>query len=159
VPHSWAGRWQNLERFFFPDLFSGFNWILGVRPAPRVPAPETWRSWVYIESGYVWLLWIGGIPLLLAFAWFAAIALQALRTAMARQDAAGVAASAAFCFVATLVVLMLVDPHLTVRGSADLFFPLLALAFVPARPELGAAARSLALRAPGGQEQQGMVPS
>jgi hypothetical protein len=32
-----------------------------------------------------------------------------------------------------IVTLMLLDPHLTVRGSADFFYPLLALAFVRER--------------------------
>jgi hypothetical protein len=96
VPESWAGRWDNLQTYFFPDLFNHGNWFLGVRPAPRILAFETWREWVYLESGYLWLLWIGGIPFLAAF----------------------------------FFVTMLFDPHLTLRGSADLFFPLLALSLV-----------------------------
>lgn len=151
VPHSWHGRWENLERFFFPDLLSGLNWLLGVRPAPRVLAPETWRSWVYIESGYVWLLWIGGIPFLLAFAWFAATALQALRNAASRHDAVGAVATSGFCYIVALLALMLVDPHLTVRGSADLFFPLLALAFVPSHA-VGASVPAFAAKEPAWQE-------
>lgn len=151
LPHSWRGRWDNLVRFFFPDLFSGFNWILGVRPAPRVPASETWRSWIYIESGYVWLLWIGGIPLLLAFAWFVVVSLRVLRGATSRGDAVGAAATSGFCYLFVLIVLMLIDPHLTVRGSADLFFPLLALALVRERTAV-APVPALAPRASAYQE-------
>ena len=133
VPHSWKGRWENLERFFFPDLISNFNWLLGVRPGARVLAPEKWRTWVYIESGYIWLLWIGGVPLLASFIFFAWVALRSLyRVTSLRADAVGVAATASFCFLIAMIVLMALDPHLTLRGAADLFFPLLALAFVRA---------------------------
>ena len=72
------------ERFFLPELLSDNKWLFGVRPAPRVPAPEAWREMVYIESGYVWLIWIGGIPFLLAFLWFAAFALRRLARSPAR---------------------------------------------------------------------------
>ncbi|MEK0081743.1 hypothetical protein [Benzoatithermus flavus] len=133
IPHSWQGRVENLQRFFLPELLSGTNWLTGVRPAPRVPAPEPWREFVYIESGYVWLLWIGGLPFLLAFVFFVGIVARALwRVTCERVDAIGVAAATAFTYLMVILVLMLVDPHLTVRGSADLFFPLLALAARPA---------------------------
>ncbi|HYC02315.1 MAG TPA: hypothetical protein VED40_03430 [Azospirillaceae bacterium] len=134
VPHSWTGRWENLQRFFLPELTSGFNWLLGVRPAPRLPATESWRDWIYIESGYVWLLWIGGLPLLAAFIAFALGAGSSLwATARARNDSVGAAAAAGFVALCVITVLMLFDPHLTVRGAADLFFPLLALAMADAQ--------------------------
>ena len=133
-PDSWQGRWNNLQDYFFPELFSSFNWVLGVRPAPRLPANETWRQMVYIESGYVWLLWVGGIPLLVAFIYFAWVSGQHLwQVVRERSDAVGVAGTAGFAFLIVLVTLMLFDPHLTLRGAADLFFPLLSLSFVQAR--------------------------
>jgi hypothetical protein len=133
VPHSWAGRWDNLQMYFFPELFKHANWILGVRPAPRIPAVETWREWVYLESGYVWLLWIGGVPFVAAFVFFAIVSLRTLRRiAEDRTDDVGVAAISAFSYLIAMVVTMLFDPHLTLRGSADLFFPLLALSSVAA---------------------------
>ena len=131
LPHSWNGRLENLERFFLPKLMEEGNWLLGVRPAPRVPAMDTWREFVYIECGYVWLLWIGGVPFFLAFVYFVVTALTLLRPiAKTRTDAVGVAASAGFCYIVTLIALMLLDPHLTLRGAADLLFPLLAMSLV-----------------------------
>ena len=131
LPSSWSGRWENLQTYFFSDLFNHANWILGVRPAPRVPALETWREWIYIESGYVWLLWIGGIPFFTAFVFFVIVALRTLRrVAEERMDAVGVAATSAFSYLVAMIVTMLFDPHLTLRGSADLFFPLLAISSV-----------------------------
>ena len=136
LPESWVGRLDNLRQFIFPELFSGFNWLLGVRPAARVLAPESWRTWIYIESGYVWVLWTGGIPMLIAFGGFVWVALRELRAVIAeRADAVGIAATAAFAGLVSIAVLMLFDPHLTMRGGADLFFPLLALSFVAAPPE------------------------
>ena len=134
VPDSWAGRWDNLQTYFFPELFTRGNWVLGVRPAPRIPALETWREWVYLESGYIWLLWIGGIPFVAAFVFFAIVSLRILqRIARERTDAVGVAAISVFSYLVATIVTMLFDPHLTLRGSADLFFPMLALSLVNSR--------------------------
>ena len=149
LPLSWSGRWNNLQDFFFPELFSNFGWVLGVRPAARLPAPDAWREWVYIESGYVWLLWIGGIPLLAAFLYFVWIAAQDLRQVVRhRTDAIGVAAVATLAYLMVIVTLMLFDPHITVRGSADLFFPLLALSFAgaPVAQHHASASRARAAR-------------
>jgi hypothetical protein len=129
LPPSWLGRVENLRTFFWPELFSNFNFVLGVRPAARVPAPEVWRQYVWIESGHTWLLWNGGIPLLVAFFVFLGTSLQVTaRVGRARFDAIGVAALASFASLVALAVLMVLDPHLTLRGSADLLFSLLALA-------------------------------
>lgn len=129
VPPSWAARLDNLGTFFWPTLFRDFNFVLGVRPAARVAAPETWRIWVFIESGHTWLLWTGGVPFLAAFLVYACVAMRAtLRVARQRADEIGSAAIAAFTALLVIFVLMTFDPHLTMRGSADLAFPLLALA-------------------------------
>lgn len=134
LPPSWAGRLYNLERFVWPELTSGFNWLVGVRPSARIAAPEPWRDWIYIESGYAWILWTGGLPMLAAFAWFVWTAFRSLAPVLrSEQEPMRVAAAAATVGLAAIVTLMLFDPHLTMRGSADLFFALLALAFIKPR--------------------------
>jgi hypothetical protein len=143
MPPSWKGRMQNLQDHFLPQIGQGANWLLGVRPAPRLPATERWREWIFIESGYVWLVWIGGLPFLIAFIAFVAVALSRLGAVARRQaDAIGAAALTARCAVVLVAVLMLLDPHLTIRGGADILFPLLALGLVPAAAPLTAAPRA-----------------
>ena len=136
LPKSWIGRIENLETFFWPDLFSGFNWLWGVRPAARVPAPEAWRDWVYIESGHTWFLWTGGLPLLMyffVFVWL--VGRSALRSAHFAEKPIAVAGAGALGGIALIFALTLFDPHLLQRGTADLFFPLLALSLVRERNE------------------------
>jgi hypothetical protein len=128
LPRSWLARLDNLERFVWPELISWPNWLIGVRPSARIPAPEAWREWIYIESGYAWLLWTGGLPMLAAFLWFVWISYRELAESVRNgQTSIRVAAVAAIAGLAIMVMLMLFDPHLTMRGTADLFFPLLAL--------------------------------
>ncbi len=129
LPQSWQGRLDNLNTHFWPPLLSDSNVVTGVRPAGRVAAPESWRDWIYIESGHTWLLWSGGIVFFLAFFAFLAVAMPTvLRIARSRRDGVGVAAIASFTALGVVGVLMTLDPHLTLRGSADLSFSLLALA-------------------------------
>jgi hypothetical protein len=137
LPQSWSARLDNLRTFFWPEIFSDWNLVLGVRAAARVPSPE-WRralgipgDYVFIESGHTWLLWTGGIPLLIAFFVFLWTTMSAVgRVARERMDAIGVAAVASYTSLAVVAVLMTLDTHLNLRGSADLLFSLLALACV-----------------------------
>ena len=127
LPPSWLGRYDNLAHFFLPML-GNFRWVLGVRPDSVIPAPETWRDVIYLESGYLWFFWVGGIPLLLGFCWFARAAFRHTKLVLARRhDDIGVAAVAARSAMWSLVFLSIIDMHLTLRGGGDLFFILLGL--------------------------------
>jgi hypothetical protein len=129
LPAAWQGRLYNLRTYFWPELFSHFHWVLGVRPSARIDLSITGTQFVWIESGHTLLLWTGGIPLLLAFFAFLWVSIRTTaRIARARTDAYGVAAIASFASLVVLAVLTTFDPHLTTRGSSDVLFALLALA-------------------------------
>jgi len=127
LPNSWLVRLYNLHTYFWPTLFSDFNWIFGVRPSARVAVPNQLYGYVWIESGYTWLIWGGGIPLLGSYLVFAVACIRKGWAFARRADTAGVAGTAVAAVMCSQVVLMLFDPHLTYRGSADLLFMLLAL--------------------------------
>jgi protein-S-isoprenylcysteine O-methyltransferase Ste14 len=101
-----------------------------VRPSARVPIGNAPEPFVYIESGYTWLLWVGGVPLLVGFITFLVTNLRATRRRAQQNDQIGVASTAAFVSLSVVAVLTVLDPHLTLRGSGDLLFVLLALAHV-----------------------------
>ncbi len=131
VPSSWEARLMNLQNYFWPELRRSQNWILGVRPAARLPSFEPWREWVVIESGQTWLLWTGGIPFLLAYLWFSWMAWTTTRPLANSDGVMGVLGIGAASAFAVIFVLMSFDVHLTLRGAADALFPLLAMATIP----------------------------
>lgn len=134
LPLSWEIRLQNLQSYFWPVLFSDYNWILGVEPAARVAVPTQEYGYVWIESGYTWLLWGGGIPLLVSYLWFVRAAVGKGFAYARRADAAGIVGFAVATAVVSQAVMMITDPHLTYRGSGDAIFMTLALLRVlPAR--------------------------
>jgi hypothetical protein len=128
LPVSWQGRLDNLHNYFLPVLFNHWHWVLGVRPAARVATQKIATGFIWIESGYVWLLWAGGIPLLLAFFYFLWIGgREAVTVLRARTDAPSAAGLAVVVALSVVGVLMTIDPHVTYRGSADLLFALLGI--------------------------------
>jgi|HubBroStandDraft_2_1064218.scaffolds.fasta_scaffold14073_3 hypothetical protein len=158
LPVSWETRLTNLRTYFWPQLFSDYNWILGVRPSARVPVPTQQYGFVWIESGYTWLLWGGGIPLLGSYIAFVVLAIRK-GCAMARRHRhgpSGIAGIAIAAALAAQVLAMLFDPHLTYRGSGDALFLILALArTLPAR----ARARRTEIARPAGQARQQQLPA
>ena len=140
LPVSWIGRLQNLQSYFWPQLFSGWNFLLGVRLSARIPVASQATGYVWIESGYTWLLWGGGIPLFASFIFFAlATAKRGWEAAHRNSGAASVAGIATFVAIIVTTVLMTFDPHLTYRGSADAMFVLIALAAPRRKPPDAAA--------------------
>jgi len=132
LPLSWTGpdgRLANLLRYVLPELGKDWSWLFGVRPATRIATPaEPWRDWLWIESGYAWLMWTGGIPLLVAFVVYTSLVWRTARRSLrCGDDLQRALAVPALAGVAVLVLLMVLDQHVVLRGSADLLFPLVGL--------------------------------
>nr|WP_143539568.1 hypothetical protein [Saccharopolyspora spinosa] len=126
VPRSWLGRWDNLTTFYLPQLAEG-RFVLGISPNSVLTAPETWRDVIYLESGYLQFLWVGGIPLLVAFAWLSVAVLREARRLAPHPGSVGACAAALEIGWWMVLVLSLIDIHLVVRGFGDLLFVLLAI--------------------------------
>jgi hypothetical protein len=129
LPVSWTGRLHNLESYFWPKLLVDWNYVFGVRPSARVPVAFQATGYVWIESGYTWLVWGGGLPLLASYVFFTFVTLQlGWRYGRFGVRPSDVACLAVFVTVSVIAVLMIFDPHLTYRGIAEQLFALLALA-------------------------------
>lgn len=126
LPVSWLGRWDNLTNFYLPT-FDPLTALLGFSPSSVLDAPETWREVIYLEAGYLDLLWIGGLPLLIGFAFLSLAVLRRSRLLASRPGPLGAfAAALAICW-AVVLVLTVLDPHLTQRGTGDLLFTMTAV--------------------------------
>lgn len=127
APRSWLVRWDNLSHLYFPQLFDGGGFLIGVSPNSVVVPPDIWRAVVYLESGYLQLLWIGGVPLLIGFILLSWAVLKLSRRFSSRSDSVGACASALAIAWLMVVLLSVLDPHLYMRGAGDLIFLLLGI--------------------------------
>lgn len=137
LPRSWADRLSNIQVHFLPELASNDNWFWSVRPETSKFDGNNITGTVFLESGYLAMLWIGGVFLLAAVVAFQITSLRATWQRV-RHPNPWVAAAATGAFVgffATLF-LMLIDSHLTFRGSADLLYTLLAFSLITTAPPL-----------------------
>lgn len=126
VPRSWLGRWDNLVNFYLPRL-GDYQFVLGISPDSVLPAPETWREVIYLEYGYLQLLWVGGLPLLVAFGWLSLAVVRHSRTASAEPGEGGAYAAALHAAWWMVLVLSVIDIHLVLRGAGELLFLFLAV--------------------------------
>lgn len=131
VPQSWLIRWVNVSELYWPEISDG-GWILGVHPDTVKLPPDSWRTEVFLESGYMWTLWVGGLPLLLCCIGLLVSSWRSLNvtTTDPMHEIARAAARAAVVFMALFSI---IDPHMTLRGGADLLYVLVptAAAFTP----------------------------
>jgi hypothetical protein len=126
-PHSWRVRWDNVVHLYLPDLLHNGRFLIGVSPNSVKVPPDTWRKVIYLESGYLQFLWIGGVPLLIGFIALSRVVIRIGRRLSVGTD--GVAACASALVVAwwMIIVLSLLDSHLCLRGPGDLVFVLLGI--------------------------------
>jgi hypothetical protein len=127
LPEPEQGRYDNLRYMYLPH-FDPLTTLIGVSPNWVLQAPERWREVIYLESGVLWFLWVGGIPLLAAFIWLSVRILRSLRPALGHPGPFGAVASTLDIVWRFLLVLTLIDPHLQQRGGGDLIFVLLGVA-------------------------------
>jgi hypothetical protein len=127
APQSWLVRWDNLTYFYIPRLVHNGQFIVGVSPNSVVVPPDTARDVVFLESGYLQFLWVGGLPLLLAFVALSVAVFRLTRRLESRTDGVGACAFALAAAWWMVVVLSLTDIHLFMRGVGDLIFILLGI--------------------------------
>ncbi len=125
---SWDVRLYNLRTFFMPEFDDPANVYFGVTPQARVSSPNEGEDYIWIESGHLWLLWSGGLPLFVMFFAFIGVGMYTARgITRSRAGPVGIAAAAFFAALVMLFVAQTFDPHLTLRGTSDILFPLGAL--------------------------------
>ncbi len=128
---SWDVRLYNLEMFFMPSFRDTDNVIWGVTPQARVASPREGEEFIWIESGHLWLIWSGGIPLFITWFLFIGVGIHTGRRVLrSRAGPVGIAAAATVGALAVVNTAQTFDPHMTLRGTADILYPLLALMMV-----------------------------
>ncbi|WP_100498761.1 hypothetical protein [Geodermatophilus chilensis] len=127
VPQSWLVRWDNVTYLYLPPLFEDYGFVIGVSPDSVLMAPDIWRDVIWIESGYLQFLWIGGIPLLAGFIWLSVAVLRHAHDVASRRDALGACGTCIEMAWGVLMVVSVLDPHIFLRGTGDLLFSLVAL--------------------------------
>jgi hypothetical protein len=155
VPQSWLVRWDNVTYLYLPPLAEDFGFVTGVSPNSTVVPPDIWRDVVWIESGYLQFLWMGGIPLLAAFIWLSVAVLRHAHEVARRPDILGACGACLEVAWGVLLIVTVLDPHIFLRGTGDLLFTLVALtttgSLMPSRPHPSAPRpRSRAGRGAGG---------
>ncbi|MEJ8278284.1 hypothetical protein [Pseudonocardia spirodelae] len=126
VPRSWLGRWDNLTSFYLPRIDLSAV-LLGISPNSVLPAPETWREQIYLEFGYLQLLWVGGVALPAAFAVLSWHVVRRCAVLVHDPGEVGVAATAVLAAWWVVLILSVIDIHLTLRGTGDVLFVLLGI--------------------------------
>jgi hypothetical protein len=121
-PQSWRVRWDNVIHLYLPELLENARFLIGVSPNPVKIPPDTWREFVYLESGYLQFLWVGGVPLLVGFVVLSRAVLTYAGRLGWRTDGVGACASALFIAWWMVVFLSVLDTHLLMRGPGDLLF-------------------------------------
>jgi peptidoglycan biosynthesis protein MviN/MurJ (putative lipid II flippase) len=128
LPQSWVVRIDNLRTLYLPE-FHGLRWLFGVRPDSVATPLDRGRQVAFLESGYLSLLWIGGIPLLISYVGFVVASTRSLLQRPRLFDYFGRSVTiAAVSSVSAIALLNFTDAHLTFRGGADVTFVLLAIA-------------------------------
>ncbi|HET6731207.1 hypothetical protein [Mycobacterium sp.] len=126
-PQGWRVRWDNVAHHYLPELLENGQLLVGVSPNWVLVSPDTWREFVYLESGYLQFLWVGGVPLLLGFVVLSRAVLSFAGQLGKRSDGVGACASALVIVWWMVVFLLVFDAHLFMRGPGDLIFALLGV--------------------------------
>ncbi|MPZ64405.1 MAG: hypothetical protein GEU83_02365 [Pseudonocardiaceae bacterium] len=99
----------------------------------RIGGPESFADlglWDNLSNVHIpefGLLWIGGPALLAAFGWLSVAVLRRTRERVGQPGALGATAAALQVCLWFLLVLVVLDPHLTLRATGDLLLIMLAI--------------------------------
>lgn len=126
LPVSWLVRWDNVASIYAPRM-GWLGALVGVSPNSVLTAPETWREQIWLESGFLQFLWIGGAPLLLSFLVLSVALVRYSHRLAERPDEVGACATALTAVWWFVLLLSSIDPHLYLRGVGDLIVVLIGV--------------------------------